>query len=85
MCGVQKAAESYRTIPIPCKTALVLEFAVEACLLKNCSLVSCACSEGPVLGHNILMMMMMMDIDKLKRYFYLAYAPHRLLNDQEMH
>ena len=41
----------------PRKTvALVPEFAV----WENCSLNSCACSEGPAIGQNTLIMMMMM-------------------------
>ena len=48
-----KATGSYRTYSIPGKTAAsVPEFAVEDLPPQNCSLGSCACSEGPVLEQN---------------------------------
>ena len=61
---MRKTKGSYRIYSIPGKTAaLVPEFAVEdlpsaepTCLRQNCSLGFCACSEGPALGQNTLMM-----------------------------
>ena len=48
----------YRTYSIPGKTvALVPGFAVKDLPLENYSLGSCACSEGPALGQNTLMIM----------------------------
>ena len=35
-------------------------------LRQNCSLGFCACSEGPAIGQNILMMMMMMNMEITK-------------------
>ena len=59
---MRKATGSDHTLFNPCETAaLVPEFAVENGAWKNCSLVSWACSEGPALGQNTLMMMMMHD------------------------
>ena len=56
-------AESNGKLPhlfIPNKTAtLVPEFAVEDLPSVEHSLGSCSCSEGPTLGQNTLMMMMM--------------------------
>ena len=48
---------SYRTYPIPGKTAAQVP-ECKTCLRQDCSLGSCACSEGPVLGQNTLMMIM---------------------------
>ena len=58
---MRKATGSYRTYSIPGKTAaLATEFLRwRTCHRQNCSLGSCACSEGPAFGHNTLMMMMM--------------------------
>ena len=48
---------------IPSKSAaLLLSLRWNTCLRQNCSLGSYACSEGPALGQNTLMMIMMMMI-----------------------
>ena len=67
MNGVRKATGSYRTYSIPGKTAaLVPEFAVEDLPSQNFSLGSCACSEGPALGQNTLIMMNQMRKNTLR-------------------
>ena len=63
-CGKQREA----TVPIQSLVKLQLWFLSlrwKTCLRQNCSLGSCACSEGPALGQNTLMMMMMMMMMKM--------------------
>ena len=55
---------SYHTYSSPGKTAALVPKFVVACLWQNCSLGSCTCSEGPAIGQNTMMMMMMMN-DKI--------------------
>ena len=60
---MRKAVGSYHTYSIPGKTAtLVPEFAVGD---LPSTLDSCACSEGPALGQNTLMMHMFLKINKI--------------------
>ena len=57
-CGKQREA----TAPIQSLVKLqpwFLSLRWKICLRQNCSLGSCTCSEGPALGQNTLMMMMM--------------------------
>ena len=57
--GCRKQMGSYCTYSIPGRTAaLVPEFVMKDRLRQNCSLGSCACSEGTALGQNTLMIMM---------------------------
>ena len=58
---MRKVRGSYRTYSIPGKTITwFLSLRWKICLRQNCSVGSCACSEGSVLGQNTLMTMMMM-------------------------
>ena len=57
---MQKVMGRYHTYSISGKTAaLVPDFAEKSCLQQNCTLGSSACSEGPALGQNTLLLMMM--------------------------
>ena len=55
LCGKQRKS----TAPIQSLVKLkpwFLSLRWKACLRQNCSIGSCACSEGPALGQNTLMM-----------------------------
>ena len=60
---LREATGSYRTYSALIKLQpWFLSLPWKTCLRQNSSLGSCACSEGPALGQNTLMMMMMMMI-----------------------
>ena len=58
---MRKATGSYRTYSSLVKLLpWFLSLRWKTCLRQNCSLGPCASNEGPALGQNTLMMMMMM-------------------------
>ena len=68
---MQKATGSYCTyLHLVKLQPWFLSLQWKTCLCQNCSLGSCACSEGPALGQNTLMMMMMMMIKNMNMRKY---------------
>ena len=75
--GVRKATGIYRTYSIPGKLQpWFLSLRWKNCLRQNCSLGSYACSEGPALGQNILMMMYCI-------YFLSVFLQHYICKQQQ--
>ena len=53
---------------------LFLSLQWKTCLRQNCSQGSYNCSEGPALGHNTLMMMLMMMMQGYRIHTYLVIS-----------
>ena len=75
--GVWKATGNYRTYSMPGKTATLVPVLLrwKTCLRKNCSLGSCACSGGPVLGQNTLVMMILGLISSRMSFVFITITP----------
>ena len=82
---MRKAAGSYRTYSSLVKLQpWFLSLLWKTCIRQNCSLGSCACSEGPALAQNTLMMMMILHVTWCAQeaseskidYYSKAICPH---------